>query len=294
MKRSLVLSTSIALAATTIFGAAAAGADPALDIRADGTSIYDGGVAAGGSRVTFDISGCMTGGGEAGYVGLFASAEGDPLTSASDHGESEAFPDGSYHTDWGVTPMDEGAGSGWSTYLRWYCSASPVTSLSDPTLYSSELITVTVGSTGGPIDPGGRPAVAVNSGSFTSRIAVRPGSGATATVSTWGTRVETDPNALPLVDHLGIEGNRAAILKRKVDAASGVNKRKQVTNTDYAKAAYKVLSGRSPSNKQLAKAVASLDHGSSRVRVVEDIALTVNPSAKQWNSMPLFLLQLLY
>ena len=285
MNRSLALAvTSVAVAATAILGVHPASADADLDIRADGQSIYSGGVAVAGSRITFDATGCLDQD-QPGYVGMFVSGTGDPLTNEADHGEAPASLDGTFHADFGVTPMDPGNGTELTSYLRWYCSSSPIESLSDPTLYSSELITMTIGTPPAGA-PAGRAKVSVTVGSAKAS----PSASAPAT---YGTRVTTDPNALPLADHLGIEGNRAAILKQKVDSAAGVSRNKPVGNSDYVKAAYKVLAKKAPTTKQLAQGVASLDRGSSRVRVVEGVALTVNPSAKLWNGLPLILLYLL-
>ena len=127
MKRSLALATSIALAATTIIGVQAASADADLDVKADGVSIYDGDLAPPGSQVTFDATGCMTEGGQPGYMGIFISDQGDPLTSTADHGEAPAFPDGTFHSVFGVVPEDTDlVGVGFNAYFRWYCSASLV------------------------------------------------------------------------------------------------------------------------------------------------------------------------
>ena len=112
----------------------------------------------------------------------------------------------------------------------------------------------------------------------------------TTTTTAHGT---VDPDALPAVDKLNIVGSRAASLKARTDLVEwftaprrlGRNTAPRTTAEDvhYVRSAFIALSGRTPSAKVAAGYAAQLSSGQTRVKVVEDIALSINPNPRFWN-----------
>jgi hypothetical protein len=310
MQRSLVASAlGLALLGSTVFGAAAASADPNLSVTADSTSIDPGHQLDGGQEIVYKVTGCTTEGGAPGYVGVYLSNSGDPSTDAgADHAEAPADETGGVTWVAGVVNASEGVPA--TVYIRWYCSSVPAAGWTDPSiLYAGPLMTFTMGGNA----VAGRSAqtsapqlqlrVAKTSAKSVSRSGSRPVSksgsksgskSAAPTVTTTTTAHGTvDPDALPAVDKLNIVGSRAASLKARTDLVEwftaprrlGRNTAPRTTAEDvhYVRSAFIALSGRTPSAKVAAGYAAQLSSGQTRVKVVEDIALSINPNPRFWN-----------
>lgn len=287
--------TGIALVGSLTIGIGAAGADPLLEVTAGASTIGDGAVLEAGQEVVYSASGCLTPGGAPGYVGIYTSFDGDPAAEGPRPPDGEVLADAQGNFQWvaGTVKATDEVGT---IYVRSYCASSPVTSWNDPAmLYGAELMRVTTGAAGG----ANQARAASGAGAMRSGADAKQATSSNATVtskarstsnseaplvSTW-----VDPNALPSVDRIDITGPRASALKTRTDLVFRLGGDKvhaaptASSNRRYVKAAYLALGLQRPSTKMLDRFAAKLDDGQTRVRVVEEIALAINPKPAAWN-----------
>ena len=272
MKRTLTLTAAAAAAAATLLTAGVAHADPNFTITANGVVVGSGGTSTVGQDIVWSGTACLTPGGQPGYTGAFWSSVSDPATD-SNAAHAESITDGTGGFSWDSGPITDAAVG--TVNIRWYCATAPVAGPSDPNIqYSSPLMSMTIAA----------------SGASTARLrtaAASKGMASQTTTSSSGRSlvVSSNPDSLPTVDRIAINGPRAAQLKHFVDAIAGPSARANLGhngNVRYVDTAIG-LAGPSMRNKAgIAKYVAELDAGQIRVKVVEDIALT-SRTAAQWN-----------
>lgn len=313
MKRSFTRAVTMTAAATALsIGAMAplAGADPWVEFRSDGEPLVDGGTLDLGQPL--EITGGACEATEGAVMGQFVSAVDDPAFVGPDEQWKIELPvDETGAFEWDLTiGAENDLGTFWA---RWYCASSPVDSLFDPQiLWVGPAMSMTI-QDGGGIQPAmaGGTTVRFARATTTTAAAVTPmrriGRAIAASVgapeepaatSEASLRVDLDPDALPLVDRVGIDGPTAARLKDRVDdrvdaleaarraladrlgnGALARALRQPVSDTEYVTLAYRELTGRTAGNKAMREAVDELGHGHLRVQVVEDIALTRHDAA---------------
>lgn len=291
MKKVRFAAASLAVAGTSLLAPTMAGADPWVVGSSQGAPVLDGATGALGQTLVINGAGCDNASGTA-VMGQFAALNADPATVEPGTALQIELPvDASGSFEWTTTiPLDNPVGQ---LQSRWYCATAPVSGLDDPSLmWVAPVFELT-------IEEG--PAGAAPNASLASTGGQRSTSAATA--SSAGPTFTVDPDALPLVDRIGIPGATAAKLKAKVDAqmaadakaraalAKALKKvdpkraaelRRPATNEDYVRTAYQVLLGKAAPKKALAQHRGRLDQGVIRVQVVEDIALSAH-SAAWWN-----------
>jgi hypothetical protein len=300
MKRALA---GVTMASVLAIGAMApaAGADPWVEFRSEGQPLVDGGTATLGQPLEITGGSCDPSSGQA-VMGQFTSAVDDPAFVGEEMQWKIELPvDELGSFDWSLAiPEENSVGT---FYARWYCATAPVESLFDPEIvWVAPLATMTIE----PAAPGA-PLGAVRRTDFQVRattgadlvrsgLAAVPGlrtAVAAATPEDTGTvGFELDPDALPLIDRVGIRGPEAAALKERVDAdvraleasraalAARLGRtplaealRRPITDTEYVTLASVELTGRRPSTPVLRQHVTDLANGQLKVKVVEDLAL---------------------
>jgi len=292
MQRSLLApALGLALLGSALFGTTAASADPNLSVTADNATIGDGSNAQAGQEVVYQVTGCTTEGGAPGYAGVYLSSAGDPADgAAADHAEARVDEEGSLTWVAGVVKTDVPA----QVFIRWYCAAQPAASWDDPSmLYAAPLMTITLGD--------GSASNAARSTAAAPQVRVRVAAAPTAakakaavrTTAATTTHATSDPNALPAVDKLNIVGPRAAQLKARTDLLDRFTSPRSFARTaaarsaagdlHYVRSAFLALGGRTPSAKVAAGYAAQLAGGQTRVKVIEDIALSINRDPRVWN-----------
>jgi hypothetical protein len=282
MKRTTVLATSLVLAGSILLPTAAA-ADPWVSATSNGVDV-DGTTGSPGLPIRIEGTGCDNAGGTA-VMGLFVSPAGDPW--ARPIGEEliqiEHPVDAQGAFTWDLVIEDENDTGTFTN--RWYCATEPVTAMRDAAVtWVSPPASMTI-EDGGPIAGGAGAAVRM--------VAAK----ATAPAAAPTVRITMDPESLPAVDEVGIQGPVAARLKDRVDDRAELNGalsrlvnwlfgRKPVaakpTSEEYVAAAFQTVAGRAPSSRAMALYVERLEAGELKVQVVEDIALT-QASASWWN-----------
>jgi hypothetical protein len=294
------MKTSRFAAAALLVGAilaapAAAMADPWISASTSGTTYSEGGNSGVlGDTITIVGTGCTNPvSGQPAYMGEFVSLS-DPMTDPQAM-KFEFETDASGGFEWEIPMVADST----TYYARWYCSTTPLESLDQADLWISPLAWMT-------FEEPTSPAAAVQATSaMTIKSAKSAGNVQLASVRTAAApspapkvEIASDPDALPAIDQMGIVGSKAAQLKGTVDwtanASNALNrffallsgkkvKNTGVSNTDYVKTAFTVLTGKTPSAKVMAPYVARLDAGGLKVQVVEDIALTAR-NAAWWNA----------
>jgi len=296
MNRLATIATSLTVAGTVLLGTAA-GADPAVHLTSSGLPVTSGGGADYGQVVDLSVTGCLTPGGDPGYVGQFVNWTADPGGTPI-HFETITDEAGSLSVQ-STTPLLD---TTQNMDLTWYCSTTPVTTTSDPNIiWLSPTFDYTIAAA-----PEGARAGAANKSVTMSKTSSKAKASKTPTTKTPTATVSpapkggavtmtVDPNALPKVDKMGIVGAKAAALKSKVDRQITVNHRLDalvqyltgrkpapISNAEYVDTAYKVITGKDASSKVEKPSIARLDAGDLRVQVIEDIALTQHDAA-WWN-----------
>lgn len=287
MKRIATLTTALAITGSFLL-APAASADPSVSVTSNGVPVQPGGVGQYNQDINIDIDGCLTPQGDPAYIGYFldwVSPAGDP-----EQFEAQTGAGGGMHltATIGLREVDQ------QMSLNWYCSTTPVTSATDPAiLWLSPEFTQTIAAG----DLNGGAAAPKVTGKASPTSGVRPGAKtvtAKAATATGAVSMTIDPDALPLVDKMGINGASAARIKAQVDAKVKPSdlerliawllgrKPAEPTSAQYVTAAFQVTDGKAPSAKVMKPYVDRLDKGQLRVAVVEDIALSVK-SASYWN-----------
>ncbi|MCU1496154.1 MAG: hypothetical protein JWM47_107 [Acidimicrobiales bacterium] len=283
MNRFAALATTLTIAGSALL-APAASADPSLLVSSGGQTIGQGSTAQVGQIIDYKATNCKSDAGVAGYIGQFVDFPDRPEIGTEQF-EAQTSPDGSFDLQFEIPEMPQPQ----HLDVHWYCSSVPVTSMQGAGfLWMSPTVEITIQAAAAP------EVATLNLRSATSRTATK----ATASSNEKPVTVTMDPNALPLIDKLGIVGAKAAPLKAKVDAkvelqfqqknANLAKQRKPLVSKDdsnatYVKAAFLVVGGKAnPTAAMMAPYIARLDGGALRVQIVEDIALTKSP-AKTWN-----------
>lgn len=196
MKHRIARTAALALAGATLFTSTPAFADPTVTSTLEGEPIADEATGMLGQAALVTGSGCLNPEpGSPAYMGQFVTPGDDPAIDPAWHTyETQVDETGGFQWD---TSLPLGAGIG--TYkLRWYCSTATAASLADASmLWVGPIMTMTL--------VGGAPNA--------MRTAV-------TTSASPGASFSVDPDALPLVDRVGIEGDLAAKLKKQVDERS--------------------------------------------------------------------------
>lgn len=288
MKRARIGAAALVIG-SILAAPAVAMADPWVSATTNGTSLGEGGhTGTLGEIVTIAGSGCTNPEpGQPAYMGQFVGLS-DPLTDPGAW-KIEFETDASGGFEW-ETPMVADA----TTYYgRWYCSTTPIDSLDQADLWVSPVAWMTFSEATTPV--AARQGMAV--GAKASKVQLA--SVRTVAAEPGGSSFElvVDPDALPVVDRMGIVGPKAAQLKDTVDRTAAASnkvakffaflsgrkvKDTSVSNADYVKTSFVLLTGKNPSAKAMEPFVARLDAGGLKVQVVEDIALTAH-NAAWWN-----------
>ncbi|MCU1372422.1 MAG: hypothetical protein JWO77_3616 [Ilumatobacteraceae bacterium] len=306
-------SIALALMGITVLAPGIASADPSVSVAINGTPFTDGSSGVNGQPIRVVGQGCTNPAGEA-YMGLFLGST-DPALSQSYHPFETVAVDGGFTLDDTINLDLIG-----TTYVRFYCSTSPVTAIDDASmLWVSPMSSIVIEQQSGLQAMKAR-SVSVNASSLLNA----------ATDGDRQLAIATDPDALPYVDRVGITGENAAALKAKVDARvekpsatqrlssavhggtsasrhgniwSRLSSAKAARSNSsrgpvsparpaapmthgeavrYVTAAFQVVGGRTPSSATVQTYAARLEAGAYRVQVVEDIALTSH-NAAWWN-----------
>jgi hypothetical protein len=284
MKRARIGAAALLIGAI-LAAPAAAMADPWVSAVSNGTEMGEGGnTGVLGDVITISGTGCVNPEpGQPAYMGEFV-AQSDPLNNPEAF-KIEFETDASGAFEW-ETPM---VAEAMTYYARWYCSTTPIDSLDQADLWVSPLSWMTFEEPTTPVAARQAMTSKVQLASFRT-AAVTPNTGPSV-------ELVTDPDGLPAMDQMGIVGPKAAQLKSTVDWTANTSnklanffarlsgkrvKDDGVSNADYVKTSFVLLTGKSPSAKAMAPYVARLDNGGLKVQVVEDIALTAH-NAAWWN-----------
>ncbi len=216
MKRRIVRGAALALVAGATLVPTMASADPVVSITIAGTPFVDGGTGTMGQNVTLAGSGCQNPTpGQPTYMGLFIAAPGDDPNLPTIRGyETQTNEANGFSLDSVIDVDAPGV-----QQVRFYCSTAQVTAVNDPSmLWVSPVVSMSVQNTGA------QPAALRTA--LTSTVALASTDTASARTTSGGSNlgvvVKTDPNALPLIDKMGIVGKKAAALKAKVDASTSL------------------------------------------------------------------------
>ena len=292
MKRARIGAAALLIGAI-LAAPAAAMADPWVSATSNGTSFGEGGnTGVLGATISIVGSGCTNPvSGQPAYMGEFVGLS-DPMTDSNAMKfEFETDTNGGFEWE---TPM---VADQTTYYARWYCSTTPLDSLDQADLWVSPLIWMTFDA-----PPAGATPVAArqakSAGITGSKVQFASVRTLAAEPGAPTVELTTDPEALPAIDRMGIVGSKAAQLKGTVDWTANTSnklanffaylsgkkvKNTSVSNADYVKTSFALLTGKTPSAKAMAPYVARLDAGGLKVQVVEDIALTAH-NAAWWNA----------
>lgn len=203
MKHHLTRAAAIGILGAALLAPSIASADPIISATSGGQPILsDGATGHIGDAITLTGTGCTIAGRPAdAYMGLFTAQEGDPWVDAAwQPYQSQVDVSGGF--SWDITiPEDNGRGTFGS---RFYCSDGPVTDVhSETMLWVSPLVVMDI-----------EDAPVAN-----RTLAAKAGAMRTAAADTGDGSVSmtVDPDALPVVDRIGIPGPIAANLKMDVD-----------------------------------------------------------------------------
>lgn len=294
MNRPRIAIAGLLLAGTTLLAPLTASADPTFGITSGGTSVI-GTVGSTGQPLEVSGAGCLTNGGQPGYMGLFISTAGDPLTNPNSH-VFELAADNQGSVDWNATIDQSAAGLTYSA--RMYCSVAPdstldADSVSDPNLlWVSPVGSMQIAANGNPNAMRASKATTTVTKKATKKAAKKAtkktkhgATKVTAAVTSSGVTFTTDKDALPAVDRIGVYGRQAAALKVQCDihAADPSLSAKALTNAHYVTACFQVIAKKQPATSVMAPYVDELNAGVTRVQVVEQIALT-KQAAAWWNA----------
>ncbi|MGN6692756.1 MAG: hypothetical protein ACTHN0_01135 [Aquihabitans sp.] len=287
----LALAGTAALAPTAV-----AGADPVIGVSSGGVPVSEAGTIGRGQALDIVGSGCASPTpGQPTYSGEFVSGAGDPWSNpAIQPFETVNTEDGSF--SWSLTvPEDNFVGT---VYARWYCSTSPASELSGDMLWVGPLMSMNMSEGAVANRTASFAAKATTSTKTAAKTSSKAATTAAAGSNGGGMTVTVDPDALPVVDRLGITGDKAAKLKAKVDAqyardALGLQLLKKLVGRNaelnkvldyelqkqYVNTSASVLGAKKLSGKQVNGYADRLAAGEIRVTIVEDIALLVHPAA---------------
>lgn len=217
------IATAAAIAGTTLLAPGIVGADPVLTAEMEGQSVVNSS-GEPGEMVTINGENCMNPEpGQPAYFGEFASMVGDPSIEGAAIPFEEMVMEGSFQ--WDVTLSPDAAGT---YYTRWYCSTSSMPEMSSQDLlWVSDLITFEVMSMGGD---------ARSSSEIMASFRL-------------------DPDGLPAIDKVDIQGAKAADLKAVVDA--------RAPKVATAQRLYSAFLGRPADSAGLAYWTGELDKGVS-------------------------------